>query len=441
MLESNSNPTRTLPTSAARFTIPYLRWYVCALLFFASTINYLDRQTVAVLKPHLQDTLHWSESDYGWIVFAFQVAYAIMMMVSGSVIDRVGTRLGYALTITWWSIAAMAHALARSAFSFGIARFFLGAGEAGNFPAAIKSVAEWFPKRERALATGIFNAGTNIGAVLAPPLVVWLTLKWGWQEAFIFTGSLGFIWLALWLVLYRLPTQHPRITDRELQHIQSDDPHEREASESRIPWRKLLAYRQAWGFITAKFMTDPIWWFYIFWLPSYLKQARGFSLQEIGYFAWIPFLAADVGSVAGGWLSSFWIKRGWPVNRARKAAMAIFAFMMPAGIVAVFVPDAWFALALISIATSAHQGWSANVFTLAPDIFPKKDVGSVVGLGGTGGAVGGMILALTAGYVLQWFHNYVPLFIIAGVMHPLALGLVHWLIPRVEPLTKSPLQD
>lgn len=439
-----ANPSQPLDSSrrgpAAAFTVPHLRWFVCGLLFFASTINYLDRQTVAVLKPHLQDVQHWSESDYGWIVFAFQVAYAIMMVVSGRFIDRLGTRVGYALAIAWWSLAAMAHAFARNAREFGVARFFLGAGEAGNFPAAIKTVTEWFPARERALATGIFNAGTNVGAVLAPPMVVWLTLRWGWQEAFIVTGSLGFLWLILWLMVYRLPAQHRWITQRELEHISSDAKTAGE-DETKIPWMKILEYRQAWGFIVGKFMTDPIWWFYIFWLPSYLKQARGFSLEMIGYFAWIPFFAADAGSILGGWLSGFWIMRGWSVNRARKMTMAICAFLMPAGIAAVFAPNAWMALALISIATSAHQGWSANIFTLASDMFPKNDVGSVVGLGGAGGAIGGMIIALVAGYTLQLFHTYVPLFIIAGVMHPLALVVIHRLIPRIEPVAEPSRND
>jgi len=425
-------PSQPQASGSTGFCLGHLRWYICGLLFVASTINYVDRQTIAVLKPHLQAIQHWSESDYGWIVFAFQIAYAIMMTVSGRIMDGLGTRVGYGLAMTWWSLAAMAHALARGALSFGVARFFLGAGEAGNFPAAIKAVAEWFPKKERALATGLFNAGTNVGAVLAPPLVVWLTLKWGWQEAFIFTGALGFVWLALWVVLYRQPREHPHITPQELRHILSDEPDAASQAEPKIPWVKLLGYRQAWGFILGKFMTDPIWWFYIFWLPSYLKQERGYSLKEIGYFAWIPFLAADAGSVLGGWLSGYFIKRGWSVNRARKTAMLICAFSMPAGIAAVFAPQGWMALALISVATSAHQGWSANIFTLASDMFPKKDVGSVVGLGGTGGAVGGMILALTAGYVLEWFNTYVPLFIIAGVMHPLAIAVVQLLIPKIE---------
>ena len=419
-----------------RFTVPHLRWTICALLFFASTINYVDRQAISVLKPHLQSVLNWSESDYGWIVFAFQLAYGLMLTVAGLVIDRLGTKLGYALSITWWSIAAMAHALARNALSFGTARFFLGAGEAGNFPAAIKAVAEWFPKRERALATGVFNAGPTVGAVIAPPLVVWITLRWGWREAFILTGALGFLWLFLWMGLYRLPREHPWISPGELKFIEREDGEEETATRTRIPLKKILGYRQAWGFILAKFMTDPIWWFYIFWLPSYLKQGRGFTLEEIGLFAWIPFLVSGVGSVAGGWLSGFFLARGWALTRARKAAMAICAFCMPSGIAAVFAPNIQWALAFISLSLAAHQGWSANVFTLASDMFPKRDVASVTGLGGTGGAIGGMIISLIAGYTLQWFHTYVPLFIMAGIMHPLTFGLVHWMIPRIAPVGK-----
>ena len=437
-MDSPSSAAHVSPSPSLRFKIPHLRWYICGLLFFASTINYIDRQTIGVLKPHfLQPQLHWSESDYGWIINAFMVAYAIMMIVSGAAIDRLGTRVGYALAIAWWSIAAMAHALARGAFSFGVARFFLGAGEAGNFPAAIKTVAEWFPVKERALAIGLFNAGTNVGAMLTPPLAISLALKWGWQMAFIATGAVGFIWLILWLMVYRLPGQHPRITEDELRHIQSSDGEGATESGPKIPWRKILSYRQAWGFITAKFMTDPIWWFYVFWLPSYLQQARGFTAQDLAYFSWIPYLVADGGSVLGGWLSGHWIKCGWSVSRARKTTMVIFAFCMPAGVAAVFAPNAQLALALISIAMASHQAWSANVFTLASDMFPKRDLGSVVGLGGAAGAVGGVIIATVAGYVLQWFHTYVPLFIIASVMHPLAIGLVQVLIPRVESLTRN----
>jgi ACS family hexuronate transporter-like MFS transporter len=410
--------------------LPPLRWVVCGLLFFASTINYVDRQTISVLKPYLQVALHWSESDYGWIVFSFQLSYALMMVVSGRLIDWLGTRLGFALTMVWWSLAAMAHALAQSAFSFAAARFALGAGEAGNFPASIKAVAEWFPEQERALATGLFNAGTNIGAVAAPPLVIYLTLHASWRLAFVATGSLGFLWLIFWLAIYRKP---PASLDATSRNSGEGQPKMAQSFQgSHREWKRLLHTRQAWGFILAKFMTDPIWWFYIFWIPSYLSQARGFSLAQIGYFAWIPFLAADIGSVAGGWASGYLMERGWPVNSARKVTLAACALLMPAGIAAVLSSHTWLALALISISTSAHQGWSANLYTLVCDMFPQREVASVTGLGGAGGAVGGMIIAPVAGYVLQWFHTYVPLFIIAGVMHPLAMIVLQIVVPRIK---------
>ena len=448
--------------------LPDMRWVICGLLFFASTINYIDRQTISVLKPHLQVVLHWSESDYGWIVFAFQLSYALMMVVSGRLIDRLGTRLGFALTMIGWSLAAMAHSLARGAFSFAAARFALGAGEAGSFPASIKAVAEWFPEKERALATGIFNAGTNIGAVVAPPLVIWLTLHESWRYAFVVTGSLGFLWLIFWLAIYRQPPatpaaggersegpsrpnqfnpSPPQRGDRSKgpsptqQFIPSPPPggeggpHSGTGEGLRRPWNQLLHTRQAWGFIVAKFMTDPIWWFYIFWIPSYLSQARGFTLVQIGYFAWIPFLAADIGSVLGGWASGFLMARGWSVNAARKITLTVCALCMPTGIAAVLASHTWVALALISVSTSAHQGWSANLYTLVSDTFPREEVASVTGLGGAGGAVGGMIIALVAGYVLQWFHTYVPLFILAGVMHPLAMIVLQQVVPRIEPVS------
>jgi ACS family hexuronate transporter-like MFS transporter len=334
--------------------------------------------------------------------------------------------------MTWWSLAAMGHALARGVWSFAAARFLLGAGEAGNFPASIKAVAEWFPKRERALATGIFNAGTNVGAVAAYPIVGWLLLKWGWQAAFIGTGALGFLCLVLWLAFYRLPREHPWISASERDYIESSAGEHSRGLQPELAWRSIFAYRQAWGFMLAKFMTDPIWWFYIFWLPKYLIEARHLSIARLEIFGMIPFLAAVPGSVAGGWFSGYLMRRGWTANAARKTAMAVSAFCMPAGILAVFSPSPWWALALISLATSGHQGWSANVFTLASDVFPKRDVASVVGLGGAAGALGGMIIAPVSGYVLQYFHSYVPLFIIAGLMHPVALGVVQILMPRIE---------
>jgi ACS family hexuronate transporter-like MFS transporter len=429
-------PSRTLASPAASgLKVPNLRWAICGLLFIGSLVNYIDRGTIAILAHHLQQIFSWTESDYGWIVFSFQFAYAIMMLGFGGIIDRMGTRFGYALAMTWWSLAAMAHALARGVMSFAAARFLLGAGEAGNFPASIKAVAEWFPKRERALATGIFNSGTTVGAVVAYPVVGWFFLKWGWQAAFIGTGALGFACLAAWLLLYRLPRRHPWLTLGELQHIETQQTDEPDSSGASQPWRNILRYRQAWGFTLAKFMTDPIWWFYIFWLPKYLIEARHFSIARLQLFGAIPFLAAVPGSIVGGWLSGFLLRRGHSVNFARKTTLLACALLMPTGILAVFSPSPWWALAFVSLSTAAHQGWSANIYTLVSDMFPRKDVASVVGLGGAGGAVGGMIIAPVAGYTLQYFHSYVPLFIIAGVMHPLAMVVLQLLIPRIGTAT------
>jgi ACS family hexuronate transporter-like MFS transporter len=436
VIMNEPTPSRPLASATASgLKVPNLRWAICGLLFFGTLVNYIDRGTIAILAHPLQQLFSWTESDYGWIVFAFQLAYAIMMLGFGGIVDRLGTRAGYALAMTWWSLAAMGHALARGVMSFAAARFLLGAGEAGNFPASIKAVAEWFPKRERALATAIFNSATSVGTVIAYPVVGWLFLKWGWKAAFIGTGALGFACLAAWLLLYRLPRQHAWLTPAELQQIETTDGDEPDSPGEGLSWLEIFRYRQAWGFTLAKFLTDPIWWFYIFWLPKYLLEARHFSISGLALFGTIPWVAAVPGSIVGGWLSGFLLRRGRSVNFARKTALLACALLMPAGILAVFSSSPWWALAFISVATAAHQGWSANVYTLASDMFPKKDVGSVVGLGGAGGAVGGLIIALVAGYTLQWFHSYVPLFIIAGVMHPLAIVLLQLIIPRIGTAT------
>ncbi len=400
--------------------IRYLRWYICGLLFLATTINYLDRQTVGVLKPLLQKDLGWTEAGYGWIQFSFQLAYAIMQAVSGLLLDVIGVRAGFILAVIVWSLAAMAHAFARGTLGFAGARFALGVGEAANFPASIKTIAEWFPKRERALATGIFNSGTNVGVMLSP-LIVWLATIWHWQAAFIVTGASGFLWLLLWIRFYRPPEEHPNLSSGEKDLILSD---KEPVVTVRVPWASLLRYRQAWAFLLGKTMTDPVWWFYLYWLPSYLNKERGVSALTGAVMLVIPYIAADVGSVGGGWLSGFLMKRGWRVGRARLLAMLIFALCMPGAIWAVLTKSFWLALSLISLATGAHQAWSANLFTLASDMFPKKVVGSVVGLGGMGGAIGGMFMTLVAGGVLQWFGSYIPLFFTAGVMHPLALLVI-----------------
>lgn len=424
-------------TRRSSLQIPNLRWIICALLFIGSMANYVDRGTIAILAPYLQKSFHWTEADYGWIVFAFELAYTIGMIIAGGVIDWLGTRLGYAISMAWWSLAAASHALAHSVFEFALARFALGIGEAGNFPASIKGVAEWFPKHERALATGIFNSGTNVGAVAAYPIVGWVFANWGWQAAFYATGAGGAIAFVLWLIIYRAPGQHPWITSKELELINAPDPEGEQPVEEKISWRAVVKYREAWGFIAGKFLTDPIWWFYIFWLPKYLVQKRGFSIHTLELFGMIPFLGASFGSVAGGWLSGFLMRRGWSLNAGRKTAMAVCAFSMPTGIAAVFAHSPWVALGLITVSTSAHQGWSANLFTLASDMFPKRAVAAVVGIGGAAGAIGGMIIAPLAGYILQWFHTYIPLFIIAGVMHPIALGVVHWIVPKIKAISAS----
>ena len=411
--------------------MPHLRWLICAVLFFGSVINYIDRGTISILSHHVQKIFSMSQSDYGWIIFSFQLSYAVMMLGFGRIIDRLGTRAGFALAMAWWSLAAMGQALARGVGSFAVACGFLGMGEAGNFPGSIKAVAEWFPKRERALATGIFNSGTAVGAVLSYPLVGWLFLRWGWQVAFVGTGALGFICVAAWLLIYRLPRKHPWITPGELLHIETEHGDDREVLGARLAWGKIFSYRQAWSFLLAKFMTDPVWWFYIFWLPKYLIEARHFSIENLRLFGFIPFLAAVPGSIAGGWFSGYLLRRGRSVNFARKTALLACAVCMPLGILAVFSRSPWMALVFISIGTASHQGWSANVFTLASDTFPKKDVGSVVGIGGAAGAFGGAILAWVAGHILL-HHSYLPLFIIAGVMHPLAMGVVQLLTPKIE---------
>jgi ACS family hexuronate transporter-like MFS transporter len=324
----------------------------------------------------------------------------------------------------------MCHALAHSAFGFGVARFSLGLGEAGNFPAAIKTVAEWFPKKERALATGIFNSGSNVGAILAPLAVPFIAVNYGWQWAFIITGTLGFFWLACWLAIYRRPQEHPKLTRAELEHIQSD-PAE---PTTKIPWARLIPHRQTWAFAIGKFLTDPIWWVYLFWLPKFLNTNYHLNITQIGLPLVVIYVAADFGSIGGGWLSSSLIKRGWTVNRARKTAMLICAVSVVPIIFAAHASNLWVAVALVSLAAAAHQGWSANIFTFASDMFPRRAVGSVVGIGGMAGSIGGMLIATTVGLILQYTGSYLPIFIIAGSAYLVALLIMHLLAPRLEPV-------
>jgi ACS family hexuronate transporter-like MFS transporter len=409
--------------------IKHLRWYICALLFFAATINYLDRQVIATLKPVLQKEGIWDDIGYSWVVFFFQTAYAIGLLVSGRVMDWLGTRKGFSLSVIFWSFAAMAHALATSVASFSVARFALGLGEAGNFPASIKTVAEWFPKKERALATGIFNAGTNVGILVAAAIVPPITIYFGWKWAFIVTGLVGFAWLIFWIAIYRRPEEHTRLSQEELEHIKSDPPD----TEVHIPWSQLLTHRQTWAFAVGKFMTDPIWWIYLFWLPDFLNRKHGIDLKSVGLPLIVVYLIADIGSVGGGWISSTLIKRGWTINRARKTAMLICAISVVPVMFAANASSLWVAVLLVGLAAAAHQGWSANIYTTASDMFPRKAVGSVVGIGGMAGAVGGMLISKLVGYILQFTGSYVPIFIIAGSTYLIALLIVHLLVPRLEP--------
>ena len=404
------------------------RWVICGLLFFATTINYVDRQVLGFLAPDLQRAIGWNEAQYGFIVTSFQAAYAISLLVIGRIMDRLGTRKGFSLAIVIWSLAAMGHALARSAFGFGVARFALGLGEGGNFPAAIKTVAEWFPKKERALATGIFNAGSNLGPIIVPLTVPWIVFHYGWQAAFIATGAVGF--LILWLPVYRRPEEHPRVSPEELAHIKSDPPE----PTTRVPWTRLLPHRQTWAFAIGKFMTDPVWWFYLFWLAKFLDKNYHITLAKLSLPVIVVYLVADIGSIGGGWLSSRLIKRGWTINAGRKTAMLVCAICVVPVVFASLATHMWVAVGLISLATAAHQGFSANIFTFASDMFPRRAVGSVVGIGGMAGAVGGMLFSATTGYVLLWTNsNYVPVFIVCGSVYLLALLIMHLLVPRLEP--------
>lgn len=405
------------------------RWVICALLFFATTINYMDRQVIAILKPVLQSAIKWNEIDYSNIVFAFQLSYGIALLFAGRIMDRLGTRRGYSLSISVWSLAAMAHALAHSVLGFGVARFVLGLGESGNFPASIKAVAEWFPKRERALATGLFNSGTNIGAIVTPFVVPWINDHYGWRGAFLWIGAVGFLWLLAWLLMYEAPETHPRVNPAELAYIRSG-PTE---AIAKISWMQLVRHRQTWAFAIGKFMTDPVWWFILFWGPDFLYKNYRVTLSEVGLPLFVIYQMATLGSIAGGWLSGSLIQRGWPVGKSRKTAMLICALAVVPIIFASKVSGLWSAVGLIGLAAAAHQGWSANIFTMASDAFPRRAVGSVVGLGGMFGSLGALLLSKVTGYVLQWTGSFLPLFIIAGSAYLTALLIIQFLVPRLEP--------
>ncbi len=418
----------TRPGPESNIKVGYYRWVVCGLLFFATTINYIDRAVLGILAPVLQNSIGWNQIDYGYIIFAFTTAYAIGLLFVGRFIDWVGTKRGYSASMIVWSISAVAHAFARSVFGFGVARFALGIGESGNFPAAVKATAEWFPKKERALATGLFNSGPNVGTIIALVLVPWITLTWSWREAFIFTGLLGFIALTLWLIYYEVPEKQKRVRKEEVAYIQSDPP---ESPAEKIPWLKLLKYRQSWAFVIGKFLTDPIWWFYLYWLPSFLNERYHLDLAHLGFPLIVIYTMVTVGSIGGGWMSGFFIKRGWSINRGRKAVMLLSALLIVPIVFAASVSE-WWAVLLIGLAAASHQSWSANLFTTVSDMFPKKAVASVVGLGGMAGAIGGSLIAILAGFILQFTGSYIPLFILSGSVYLIALLIIHILVPKIE---------
>ena len=410
------------------------RWVICALLFLAITINYVDRLIFGVLKPVLEVEFGWSESDYANIVVAFQGAYAIGLLLVGRLIDRIGARWGLGIAIGVWSLAAAAHAGASSVIQFAMARFALGVGESAGFPGAVKAVSEWFPKRERALATGIFNAGSNVGALLTPILVPILVLAFGWRAAFIVTGLSGLVLMAVWFLVYRRPREHPRVTHAELAHIESDPPD----APGKISWGQALKRREAWAFIVGKFLTDPVWWLFLFWLPDFFGKTYDLNLLTFGPPLVAVYLLADVGSVGGGWLSSRLIHRGWSVNRGRKTAMLVCALCVTPISIAVFADNLIAAVAVIGLAAAAHQGWSANLLTLVSDTFPKHAVATVVGLGGFAGAIGGMFIAKVAGWTLEATGSYVPLLAFASVTYLIALGVIHLLTPQLKPAALPP---
>ena len=434
-MESQSASQETSPVTSTTVSpggparaAGYFRWVICALLLLGTTKNYMDRQVMSVLKPTLQHDLGWNEIDYGNLVLSFQLAYAFGMVLIGRLIDRLGTRLGYAVTMVGWSLASMAHGAVSTLGGFLAARFALGFGEAGVFPASMKATSEWFPKKERALAVGIFNAGTNVGAALAPLVVSWVVFRWQWRAAFFVVGGLGFVWLALWLWIYRRPEDHPLCSAEELKYIRSDPT----PSPAKVPWLTLLPHRQTWAFAVGKFITDPIWWFFLFWIPDFLKRQHGLDLYHAGLPILVIYAIGDAGSVGGGWLSSFLIHRGKSVNFARKTALLVCALSVVPIIFAPGVHSTWGAILLLGLAAAAHQGFSANLFTLPSDTFPSKAVASVVGIGGMAGAIGGMIIAVIVSHLLQWTGSYTIPFLIAGFAYMVALGVIQFLAPKLE---------
>lgn len=459
VVADNANGTAAAAATAISAAVGKYRWTICGLLFFATTLNYMDRQVLALLLPTLQDPVKGiglSQMQYGTIVSIFSAAYAIGLLIAGNFMDRVGTRKGYAVAVAIWSLAAMSHYLVTvpaiasflgseaqtvarwfgtattvggAVVGFAIVRFALGLGESGNFPAAVKAVAEWFPKKERALATGIFNSGSNIGATIAPFLIGFVVVRFGWRFAFLCTSFFAIVWLVLWLLIYRSPQEHPRVGSAELAYINAEPPD----AITKIPWTRLLPHRQTWAVLIGKLMTDPIWWFYLYWLPGFLYAKYGLSITKMGLPLLIIYNMSAVGSIFGGWLPAKFLSMGWNLNKSRKFAMLLYACAVVPIMTVGHAPNIWFAIGLISLAAAAHQAWSANMFTLASDMFPRRAVGSVVGIGGFGGAIGMMVFGPFIGFVLKITHNnYVPVFIISGSAYLLALLIVQTLAPKLN---------
>jgi MFS transporter, ACS family, hexuronate transporter len=416
------------------------RWMICALLFAATSINYVDRQIIGVLKPTLQLEFGWTESSYGDLVFWFQAAYALGYLGFGRVIDKIGARLGYAAVVTLWTAAHIAHAAVSSIGGFIAVRFALGLGESGNFPAGLKAIAEWFPKQERALATGIFVAGSNVGAIVTPLIVPFITYRWGWRAAFIVTGSFSLIWLAVWLKVYRRPQEHSKLGARELAFIDSDsavNPDDSRAATN-MTWRTLLRVRETWAYALARFLIDPIWWMFLFWLPDFFAKRYSLDLEHFGPPLVVVYLVSDIGSISGGWLSSRLIRAGYTVNRARKLTMLLASVLVMPVMFAMYADSLWVAVAIVGVATAGHQAFSTTLYTFPSDVFPKRAVGTVVGIGGTAGAIGGMLMAKYAGWVLDGIGSYTPIFIVAGTAYILALAVLHTLSPRFAYVASTP---
>ena len=441
MLQELKSKSGVPATTSGRY-----RWVVCGLLFFATTVNYMDRQILSLLKPILDGQLHWSNEQFGEVNSAFQGAYAIGGLIFGYLVDRLGTKIGYAISITGWSLAAMGHALVTSIGGFFVARMCLGISEAGNFPSSIKTVALWFPKKERTLATSLFNSGSNFGPIIAPIVIPWIALTWGWQTAFIVAGLAGLIWLAFWFPLYQVPERQKRLSADELAYIQSDRDESHDEGAGKIPWLRLFRFRQAWSIIVGRFMTDPVWWFFLIWLPDYFKKTRNLDIAHSWMHLATIYLIITVLSNLGGWFPGYLMKLGWSVTRARKTAMFIFALCVVPILFVTHVSD-WAAVFLIGLAGSAHQAWSASLYSTASDMFPKRAVGSLIGLGSAAGSTAGMIFPIFCGFILDKFTaagnvtaGYNVLFVICAFAYLVAFGLNHLFAPRFEEMSAAELE-